>query len=195
MMAPTHSAKEKHMESNARNTLVAKHLLLLYIGQMLMIFAFLILNFTTDATTRTLLTAGSSMAFLLVQLFVALRLRRVNREYTMALCAVVLNLLCWLLALLGLSVYNFVPMLSTVCEIAAIFYFCRGTDRERGHTRMASAIPVAYLICSVATFLTSYFFTVSQTVVNAVQVVCSLLCLIYAIYLRQSAQVIAKKRD
>lgn len=183
------------MEQSGQNIKIAKNLLLIYLGQVLVVLCSLAMNLIAADAARTMATVAVSVGFRLVELWAAVHLYKVNRAYHTAMCAVALDILCWLLALLGLSVYNFVPMLSVVCEIAAVFYFCRGTDQVRGHTTAAAVIPVAYLALAAVTFVTTYLLSVSQGVYNAVQVVSALVCLVYALYLRQSAQVIAKMPD
>ena len=110
---------------------VAKSLLLLYFGQMLLLLASLFIRFFASDGMVPLLVAVFTLANLLAQLYATRRLSRLvdSQEYHMAFYSVSCNAVCWGLTLLGVGLYNFVQILSVVCEVSGVLCLCRGTRR------------------------------------------------------------------
>ena len=186
-------------QENARLT-TAKNLFLIYIGQMLMILLSIIVYTAISGAAHQAATVMMSLGYVLIQLFATRGLHRlgVSHEYSVAFFAVLLNALCWLLTLLGVSVYSFVQILSVVCEIGTVVYLCRGTKSvlrsigQEGH--MATPVWIAYLICAVLTCLAFYTPAANQAVQMVAQAGGMLTCLAFAVFLRRSARALVRNQ-
>ncbi len=178
---------------------VAKSLLLLYFGQMLLLLASLFIRFFASDGMVPLLVAVFTLANLLAQLYATRRLSRLvdSQEYHMAFYSVSCNAVCWGLTLLGVGLYNFVQILSVVCEVSGVLCLCRGTRRLLrgfGYENTApSFIGPAYLLCAVFTYLPYLGGAAGQTTQAAVQMAGLLVCLAFALYLRQAARFLLLK--
>ncbi|MEA5144008.1 MAG: hypothetical protein VB023_10600 [Oscillibacter sp.] len=173
---------------------VAKSLLLLYFGQMLLLLASLFIRFFASDGMVPLLIAVFTLTNLLMQLYATRRLSRLvdSQEYHMAFYSVSCNAVCWGLTLLGVGLYNFVQILSVVCEISGVLCLCRGTRRLlRGfgyENTSPSLIGPAYLLCAVFTYLPYLGTAAGQSTQAVVQMAGLLVCLAFALYLRQAAR-------
>ena len=141
-----------------------------------------------------LLIAVFTLTNLLAQLYATRRLSRLvdSQEYHMAFYSVSCNAVCWGLTLLGVGLYNFVQILSVVCEMSGVLCLCRGTRRLLwgfGYENTSpSLIGPAYLLCAVFTYLPYLGAAAGQSTQAVVQMVGLLVCLAFALYLRQAAR-------